>query len=255
MLPGRRSIRNWPGRMACGQRRDVQADAVGVPRQPDVVRDRDRGLDQQARHAVSRLPSVLAEPSRAAFMGWLVYRLRGSGRAAAGCGEPFSRTSARVSGRALPRASRPSWTGPRAMRCRRSTLCPSRASMRRISRFLPSLRTISSQVLSPWRLEPLDALRLDVAVAQPDALEELLPGPRAVGCAGHLDQVGLLDAEARVHQPIGQVAVVGQQQQPLAVLVEPADGVDALADVRHQVDRPAAGRRGRGWCRGSRAAC
>ena len=46
-----------------------------------------------------------------------------------------------------------------------------------------------------------------------------------------------------MHQVAGQVAVVGHQQQPLAVLVEPADGVDALLDVRHQVDRArAAGR-------------
>ena len=40
---------------------------------------------------------------------------------------------------------------------------------------------------------------------------------------------------------IGEIAVVGQQQQALAVLVESADGVDALADMRHQIDgeRPA----------------
>ena len=96
-------------------------------------------------------------------------------------------------------------------------------------------------MLSPWLFSRLTRRRLDVAVAEPDALEQLVAGPRVGGLAGHLDEVGLLDAEARVHQPIGQVAVVGQQQQPLAVLVEPADGVDALADVRHQVDgqRPA----------------
>ena len=129
-----------------------------------------------------------------------------------------------------------------AMRRSTMTLWPSRASMRRISRFLPSLRTISSQVLSPCVFSRLHAAGPDVAIAEPDALEQLLD-VLAVGLAGHLDQIGLLDAEARMHEPIGQVAVVGQQQQALAVLVEPADGVDALADVRHQIDgpRPAAG--------------
>ena len=35
------------------------------------------------------------------------------------------------------------------MRRRRKTLCPSRASIRRISRFLPSFKTIRNQVLAP----------------------------------------------------------------------------------------------------------
>ena len=33
--------------------------------------------------------------------------------------------------------------------------------------------------------------------------------------------------EPRVGQPVGEPAVVGQQEQALAVAVEPADGVDA----------------------------
>ena len=39
-----------------------------------------------------------------------------------------------------------------------------------------------------------------------------------------LDQVLLVDAEARVGEAVGQVAVVGEQQQALGVGVEPADG-------------------------------
>ena len=60
---------------------------------------------------------------------------------------------------------------------------------------------------------------------------------------GHLHQIRLLDAEARVHQLERQVAVVGQEQQAFAVLVEPADGVDALRHMRHEIDgaRPAGG--------------
>src|SRR5579862_1878611 len=45
-------------------------------------------------------------------------------------------------GRDLPRAKRPSPTGPMAVRRSRSTLCLRRANIRRISRFLPSLRMI-----------------------------------------------------------------------------------------------------------------
>ena len=90
------------------------------------------------------------------------------------------------------------------------------------------------------RFQPLDAAGADVAVAEPDALEQLLH-VLAARLAGHLHLIRFLDAETRVHQPKGQVAIVGQQQQALAVLVEPADRVDALADVRHQIDgqRPA----------------
>ena len=46
-------------------------------------------------------------------------------------------------------------TGPMAMRLSRSTLCSRRASIRRISRFLPSARTMCSQVLVPLLLEPV----------------------------------------------------------------------------------------------------
>ena len=46
--------------------------------------------------------------------------------------------------------------------------------MRRISRFLPSASTISSQVLSPCGLSRLTRLRLHLPVAEPDALEQLL---------------------------------------------------------------------------------
>ena len=52
---------------------------------------------------------------------------------------------------------------------------------------------------------------------------------------GHLGQVLLLDAEARVGEPVGQLAVVGQQQQALRVGVEPADGEHPRLG-RHEVD-------------------
>ena len=47
-----------------------------------------------------------------------------------------------------------------------------------------------------------------------------------------------------VHQPVRQIAVVGHQQQAFAVLIEAADGVDALIDMGNRVDgeRAATGR-------------
>ena len=50
-----------------------------------------------------------------------------------------------------------------------------------------------------------------------------------------LGQVLLLDAETRVGQPVGQVAVVGEQQQALGVEVEPTDREHPRL-VRHEVD-------------------
>src|SRR5262249_5538986 len=49
--------------------------------------------------------------------------------------------------------------------------------------------------------QALDAAGVDVAVAQPDALEQLLE-ILARGAAGHLDHVSLFDAEARVHEAV-----------------------------------------------------
>ncbi len=90
------------------------------------------------------------------------------------------------------------------------------------------------------RLQAAHPSGADVAIAEPDALEQLLD---VFACrpAGYLNLIRFLDAEARMHETVGQVAIVGQQQQTLTVFVEPAHGVDALADVRHQIDgaRPA----------------
>ena len=55
----------------------------------------------------------------------------------------------------------------------------------------------------------LDGLRLDLAVAEPDAVEELLQVLPA-RLAGHEVEVRLFDAVARVGEGLGEVAVVGQ---------------------------------------------
>ena len=51
----------------------------------------------------------------------------------------------------------------------------------------------------------------------------------------HGRQVRLQHAEGRVHEPVRQVAVVGEQQQPLTVGVEPADVEEPFRTVGHKV--------------------
>ena len=60
--------------------------------------------------------------------------------------------------------------------------------------------------------------------------ELILADGRADGHA-----VDLVDVIARMHDLVGKFAVVGEDQQALAVLVEPADGIDARADVLDQL--------------------
>ena len=60
-------------------------------------------------------------------------------------------TSAPVRRRVSPAARFPSRSGPKAIRRKCSTLCPTRASTRRISRLRPSVSTISSSAPRAWR--------------------------------------------------------------------------------------------------------
>ena len=59
--------------------------------------------------------------------------------------------------------------------------------------------------------------------------------------AGDLHVVDLLDAVPRMREPVGQLAVVGDEDQPFARHVEPADAEGARRVGRQQVDdaRPA----------------
>ena len=52
-----------------------------------------------------------------------------------------------------------------------------------------------------------------------------------VGHAQHLGLVHARDTVARMRQARGEVAVVGQDQQPFGIEVEPADRIDVLADA------------------------
>jgi hypothetical protein len=53
------------------------------------------------------------------------------------------------------------------------------------------------------------------------------------------DVILLVEAVARMHDAIRDVAIVGQEQQALGVAVEPADGIDPLGN-RHQIHYRAA---------------
>ena len=56
----------------------------------------------------------------------------------------------------------------------------------------------------------------------------------------HARMVRLLDLETRVQQAVHQSTVVRDEQQALRVVVEAADRIDALADLRQQVEYRAA---------------
>jgi hypothetical protein len=64
-----------------------------------------------------------------------------------------------------------------------------------------------------------------------------------VGDALDLYQVGLRMLIARVGQLVSQLAVIGQQQQPFAVLVQPTDGKEALGHLNQLETRRVFGAR------------
>ena len=61
------------------------------------------------------------------------------------------------------------------------------------------------------------------------------PEHAAVGRAVHLHLVDALDAASRVHQALGQGAVVGEEKQAAALQVQATDRIQALVHVREQI--------------------
>jgi hypothetical protein len=57
-----------------------------------------------------------------------------------------------------------------------------------------------------------------------------------VGHAGDARLVGAFESMARVCQPRREIAIVRQQQQPFAVVVEAPDRVDVFAHAAEQID-------------------
>ena len=130
------------------------------------------------------------------------------------------RTSSAVSGRHDPGGRRRSWIGPILVRTSRVTGMadglahpPDLAVAALVDRDAQHPRA---------RLGHLRRRRR--AVVELDAVAQPAHRPRRHRTAADRGQVLLVDAVAGVGDAVGQLAVVGQQQQPLGVGVEPADG-------------------------------
>jgi len=83
------------------------------------------------------------------------------------------------------------------------------------------------------RLE-VDVLGAGHSLRETDAAAELVEGVRS-GNSRHLNEVFFLDAIPRVGEEIGQFTVVGDEDQPFAHPVEPADGEQPLLP-RDEID-------------------
>ena len=55
------------------------------------------------------------------------------------------------------------------------------------------------------------------------------------GLSAYLDQVSLFDSRRSAREFVGQVAVVGHQQEPLAQIIQPPDRVEPLAQLREEL--------------------
>jgi hypothetical protein len=51
------------------------------------------------------------------------------------------------------------------------------------------------------------------------------------GLAGHFHHVSFRDVRCSLHQEIGELAVVGEQEQAFAGVIESTDGIDSRADA------------------------
>ena len=102
----------------------------------------------------------------------------------------------------------------------------------------PSVSVTSNQGLSPPRTCSIfggggdDAIAtagadlVESAAVDHDAAAKLVDG-LGRGDAGDFDEVGFLHAGGCLGESVGELAVVGHQQQALGEVVEPADGVEA----------------------------
>ena len=122
------------------------------------------------------------------------------------------------------------------MRCRRRTGWPTASSIR----FTWCLRPSWSVELDPPAGEPASPGGRRAAVLELDALRRA--GERLRGrVALDLGDVDLLDLVARVGEPVGELAVVREEQRAGRVGVEPADRDDARGVVDER-RRPSAAR-------------
>ena len=125
----------------------------------------------------------------------------------------------------LPGRQRVSRTGPIRVRTRRRTGWPTASHMRRTWRLRPSWITMRS---TPGR-QHAHLGRRGRPVVELHALAQRAQGARAGRAAGHLGHVLLGHAVGGMGEQLGQRAVVGQDQEPLGVAVEPPDREDTRA--------------------------
>ena len=144
----------------------------------------------------------------------------------------------------------PSATGPIAVRVSRRTGWPTSSSSRRTIRLRPSWMTSSTidrPVAVPvTRPRPRDTV--DRAVLERRRRRAAAAAVAVRDLAVDLGDVGLVDLVRRVRHPLREVAVVGEQEQPLGVGVEPADVEEPLGPVGDEVARASGGPPGRPSC-------
>jgi len=87
------------------------------------------------------------------------------------------------------------------------------------------LAALVDRELDRVRRHAPDPCRRAAPVLELDAFAQSPQRPLAHRRTGHHRPVGLLDLEPRVGQPVRKLAVVGEQDQPRGVAVEPANGI------------------------------
>ena len=144
----------------------------------------------------------------------------------------------------LPGRCSPSDTVPMSVRTSSCTGKPTAASSRRTMRLRPSCSVTFTSDLPGTVSTNGEIVDVRRSVVQFDAVAQLLAQP-ARHRADDRRQIGLGHLVGRVHQPVRQLAVVGQQQQPLGVGVEAPDVKQLLVSANSVLDevadaRPAA---------------
>ncbi len=131
--------------------------------------------------------------------------------------------------------------GPTATRVSAMTLCPSWASM-------PNFAVLA---LGQYHFEDRGVASFtrgsnspspDFALGQPHPLGHLFENLGS-WASGDDDSVDLFHPKFRMGQPVGELAVVGQEHQADTVLVEPADCVNPFGNLGQQIDDPGSARR------------
>ena len=222
----------------------VVVDVVAIEH---LLQQRDHALARSARSSSS---STVVAPRRARTAAGMaadayrravarpVARRVGPAPVVADAGDRSLERPDLVGGQRPPRARRSvrSVSGPIRVRTSRMHGWPTASHIRRTWRLRPSWIMMRTHARRQQR-RPAPARSTPSSSSTPSRSRRSAPRR---GLALDLGQVLLLDAEARVGQPVGQLAVVGQQQQALGVEVEAADREHPRLG-RHEVDhgRPA----------------